>query len=94
MKALPKFTQAAAHVLYARRASCGWSQDELSERSGIERTYISRLERGIHMPSLRALVLFGEVYGVPASEIVREIEEAYTLGLGLLPCRPRCRRKS
>ena len=40
------------------RESKGWSQDKLSEESGLHRTYISGIERGIRNPTI---------------EIVREI---------------------
>jgi len=32
-----------------------WSQEELAERAGVDRTYISDLERGLRNPSLKTL---------------------------------------
>jgi len=34
------------------REDKGWSQDKLSEESGLHRTYISGIERGIRNPTI------------------------------------------
>lgn len=34
------------------RLSKGWTQDDLAEKSGLDRSYISRIERGLKNPSL------------------------------------------
>ncbi len=34
------------------RESKGWSQDKLSEESGLHRTYISGIERGVRNPTI------------------------------------------
>jgi transcriptional regulator with XRE-family HTH domain len=38
-----------------RRLALGWSQEELAERMGTDRTYISDLERSLRNPSLKIL---------------------------------------
>jgi transcriptional regulator with XRE-family HTH domain len=37
------------------RKDLGWSQEELAERVGSDRTYISDMERGLRNPSLKTL---------------------------------------
>jgi len=37
------------------RQSKGWSQEEFAERSGLHRTYVSGLERGVRNPTLTVL---------------------------------------
>ena len=47
------------------------------------------LERGIHAPSLRAVVLIGEAFELKASELVLEVEEAQAAGMTLPEPLPR-----
>ena len=42
-------------VLRAKREKLGISQEELGERAGVDRTYISILERGLKSPTLETL---------------------------------------
>lgn len=44
----------AKHLREIRLAK-GWSQEELAERAGADRTYISDIERGLRNPSLKTL---------------------------------------
>lgn len=92
MKDFPQFTRAAAYVLHTRRTALGLSQEELAEKTGMERTYISRMERGIYLPSIRVLLLLGEQFGITASDLLREMEDACAQGLSLPPPKPRGRR--
>ncbi len=39
-------------VLRAKREKLGISQEELAERAGIDRTYVSILERGLKSPTI------------------------------------------
>ena len=89
MKDVPGLSAAFAHVLSKRRNALGFSQDKFAELAGMERTYVSMLERGIHAPSLRAIVLIGEVFNLKASELVQEVEEVQAAGVALPEPLPR-----
>ena len=58
----------------ARHAS-GLSQEALAADCGLDRTYISLLERGIRMPTLRTVFTIANALGVPASKMIRSIEK-------------------
>jgi transcriptional regulator with XRE-family HTH domain len=50
------------------------SQEQLGLQSGLDRTFISLLERGVRSPTLVTLVKLAEVLEVPPSELVRRME--------------------
>lgn len=51
------------------------SQERLSQESGLDRSYISLLERGIRQPSLTTLLQLAGVLDVSASELILKVEE-------------------
>ena len=58
-----------------RRAEKGWSQEYLAEITGLHRTYISQLERGLKSPSIRVLNHITRALEVRMSEFLRGVEE-------------------
>lgn len=93
MKEVPGLPAAFAHVLNKRRNDLGLSQESFAEKAGIERTYVSMLERGIHIPSLRAVVLIGQVFGLTAAQLIEEVEAALAAGAVLPEPVPRGRAR-
>jgi transcriptional regulator with XRE-family HTH domain len=51
------------------------SQERLALDCGLDRSYISLIERGINSPSIRVVVKIATILKVPASRIVRRMEE-------------------
>lgn len=49
MKIQAQFGRSVRHFRKAK----GWSQDKLSEVSGLHRTYISGIERGVRNPTIK-----------------------------------------
>jgi transcriptional regulator with XRE-family HTH domain len=64
-------------VLRRYRSDRNISQEELAYRAGIDRTFVSRLERGIRQPTVTTLIGLGQALGVSAAELVREMEKEY-----------------
>ncbi len=54
------------------RKQHGLSQEELALEAGIDRTYISGIERGTRNPSLDVMVLLARTLRCTLSELVRE----------------------
>jgi transcriptional regulator with XRE-family HTH domain len=53
----------------------GFSQEELAARSGLHRTYISFLERGMKSPTVDVLTRLGNALGIRASQLLAEAED-------------------
>ena len=69
--------KAFGKVMRQHRREQGLSQEKLAEMSGLDRTYVSKLERGIHQPSLTALLKLAAAMRVSASEIVEAVKKKY-----------------
>jgi transcriptional regulator with XRE-family HTH domain len=68
--------RAFGEALRQVRKSRGMSQMGLFMESGIDRTYISAVERGIQSPTIRMIVRFANCLKVRPSELVRRMEQS------------------
>jgi transcriptional regulator with XRE-family HTH domain len=68
--------KAFGKVLQRLRKAKELSQDELSFRSQLDRTFISRLEGGLRQPTISTIIRLAEALGVSAASIVAEVEDA------------------
>lgn len=50
------------------------SQEELAFDAGLDRTYISLLERGKRQPSLSTIFVLSDALDISASDLIKEIE--------------------
>lgn len=55
-KATPAFVAALGSALRAERERLELSQEELADKAGLDRTYLSGVERGDRCPNLRSLL--------------------------------------
>ncbi|MBQ7627234.1 MAG: helix-turn-helix transcriptional regulator [Rhodocyclaceae bacterium] len=69
--------QIFGEVLRRYRSDRGISQEELAYRADVDRTFVSRLERGIRQPTITTLIGLGKALGVSAAELVEEAEREY-----------------
>jgi transcriptional regulator with XRE-family HTH domain len=58
------------------RTEKGWSQEYLAEMTGLHRTYISQLERGLKSPSVRVLSHITNALAITMSEFMRTVEKS------------------
>lgn len=65
---------ALGKTIRERRVALGMSQEELAERSGLHRTYISDVERGIRNLTIGALWFIAHGLGMQLREIITLIE--------------------
>lgn len=69
--------QIFGEVLRRYRSDRGISQEELAYRADVDRTFVSRLERGIRQPTITTLIGLGLALGVSAAELVEEAEREF-----------------
>ncbi|HGM6985559.1 helix-turn-helix domain-containing protein [Serratia marcescens] len=46
------------------RKERGWSQEEFADRCGLDRTYVSGIERGVRNPTLLSINRISECFGI------------------------------
>jgi transcriptional regulator with XRE-family HTH domain len=64
-------------ILYRYRSERDISQEELAFDAGVDRTFISRLERGMRQPTITTLIGLGQALNVSAADMVQETEKLY-----------------
>ena len=62
-------------VLRKFRTTNGLSQEKLSQECGLDRSYISLLERGLRQPSLTTILLLSRILNTTAAGMIHEVEE-------------------
>jgi transcriptional regulator with XRE-family HTH domain len=72
--------KAVGVVLREFREQAGQSQETLSAECGFDRTYISRVERGIINPTISRLWKIADALDAPLSQIVKRMESWVTEG--------------
>lgn len=62
------------NALRRRRKSLGISQEDLADRAGLHRTYVSDVERGTRNVSVKNLFRLAAALRMPASALIRSAE--------------------
>ena len=69
-------TASFGRVLRRRRRTLGFTQEGLAEAAGLSSKFVAHLERAERQPSLWSLLLLGRALGVPAADLVAEVEQS------------------
>jgi transcriptional regulator with XRE-family HTH domain len=70
---------AFAKVLRKVRKQAGLTQEQLAHGAGVDRTFVSLVERGINQPSIRVLFRFAAALGVSPTELINMTEHQSSL---------------
>ena len=70
-----RVNDAVGHAISKLRQNRGLSQEELADRAGIHRTYVSQLERGFKSPTLAILIKIARALDTKPSQLLRAAEE-------------------
>jgi transcriptional regulator with XRE-family HTH domain len=66
--------KAFGSILRQLRTEKNFSQERLALDSGLDRTFISLLERGLRQPSLSTLLQLSNVLHIKASDVITKVE--------------------
>ena len=62
--------------LRAARLAATWSQEELAERAGISRNYVSLLELNRKSPTVDVLLAICRALEISAADVIRRVEKS------------------
>jgi len=65
---------AFGEILRDSRSKAGFSQEKLALDCGLDRTYISLLERGLRQPTLTTLFVLADSLDVKPSKLIKSVE--------------------
>ena len=71
---------ALGQLVRSQRQQSDISQEELAARSGLDRTYISGVERGVRNPSITALLKIASGLQISVSKLLDGLETKYVGG--------------
>lgn len=66
--------QAFGQVLRELRQQRKLSQEALALEAGLQRNYVSLLERGLNSASIKTLFKLSPILGVPVSQVMTQVE--------------------
>lgn len=69
-----EFQRRLGEAVRACRFQAGLSQKELAERCNLHRSYVSSIERGLNLVSLKTLRMLADALGVAPHTLVRKAE--------------------
>ena len=75
LEVLLDIKQAFAQTLKETRKLQGVSQEALALEAGLDRSFLSKIERGINQPSLETIFAIAAVLGCKPHELVAKAED-------------------
>ncbi|WP_205746095.1 MULTISPECIES: helix-turn-helix domain-containing protein [Dyella] len=72
---IPDIGPLFGEVLTRYRTRAEITQEELALRADLDRTFVSRLERGIRQPTITTLFAVAQALDVHAADLVRDTED-------------------
>ena len=70
-----QLTQRFGAVMREQRTAAGYSQEKLAHEAGVDRSFVSEIERGVKSPTLETLALLAAALNVTPSELLRRAEK-------------------
>ena len=67
--------QALGQQIRKLREKKKWSQEDFAARSGLHRTFVGNIERGLKNATLLTLLMISQALGIKVSELLRGLEK-------------------
>ena len=67
--------QALGKRIRQLREKKGWSQEDFAARSGLHRTFVGNIERGLKNTTILTLLMIAHSLGISVSELLRGLEK-------------------
>ena len=67
--------EAFGSTVRRRRRSLGLSQEELADRAGLHRTYVSLIERGLRGATIETIVKLAGALGTSGSRLLEGVDD-------------------
>lgn len=61
----------AGRVVYRLRSGLGWALDDLARATGLTKSYLCKLEHGLHSPTLEVQLRLETVFGLVSGGLMR-----------------------
>lgn len=61
------------HSVAKHRRAKGLSQEALSEKADLDRTYLSDIERGVRNPGIKNVILIAKALGITPSDLMKGV---------------------
>ena len=74
VKKIMSIEAAFGQVLRAKRKELGFSQESLALEAGIDRNFVSLLERGLNQPSLTTIFKIAKALQVDPAYMLKEVQ--------------------
>jgi transcriptional regulator with XRE-family HTH domain len=75
MQARKHLNDAVSAIVRAYRAKLGISQEKLSVKAGLDRTFVSKIEKASRNPTIESIFRLSEAFGVLPEDLLKEIRE-------------------
>ena len=67
--------QALGRRIRQLREKKGWSQEDFAARSGLHRTFVGKIERGLKNTTILTLMMISRALGISVAELLRGLEK-------------------
>jgi len=71
-------------AIATHREACLLTQDQVAEKLGIGNEAVSRMERGVVMPTVARLAQLAEIFGCPTADLLAEVSTTSRDRIGVM----------